>query len=185
MQGSQVLAGLLGVGLWSVLEYVLHRFLGHDRRTMPNFFSVEHTRHHSEGGYFAPMWKKGLVAVVMSAAIGTLVAAAMTAAIAVPFTIGFVGMYLLYETVHWRLHTHRGFGAVGRYLRRHHFHHHFSNPRMNHGVTSPIWDVVFGTFRAPGVITVPEKLAMDWLLDPETGDIHPDLGADWRLRRAG
>jgi sterol desaturase/sphingolipid hydroxylase (fatty acid hydroxylase superfamily) len=102
----------------------------------------------------------------------------------VPFAVGFVGMYVAYEVVHRRLHTHRGVGAVGRYLRRHHFHHHFGNPRLNHGVTSPIWDVVFGTFQAPGVITVPEKLAMDWLVDPQTGDVHEDLATLWRLRRA-
>jgi sterol desaturase/sphingolipid hydroxylase (fatty acid hydroxylase superfamily) len=184
MNGTQLLAGVTGIVLWSLLEYVLHRFLGHDRRTMPNFFSVEHTRHHSEGGYFAPTWKKGLVAIVMSAAITGLVGAVLSVGIAVPFAVGFVGMYVAYEVVHRRLHTHRGVGAVGRYLRRHHFHHHFGNPRLNHGVTSPIWDVVFGTFQAPGVITVPEKLAMDWLVDPQTGDVHEDLATLWRLRRA-
>jgi hypothetical protein len=85
--------------------------------------------------------------------------------------------------LHRRLHTHRGFGVVGRCLRRHHFHH-FGNPRVNHGVTSPLWDVVCGTSEAPGVITVPEQLAMDWLVDPATGDVYEDLATAWRLRRA-
>jgi hypothetical protein len=185
MSGAQqLLAGATGIMLWTLLEYVLHRFLGHDRRTMPNFFSVEHTRHHSEGGYFAPTWKKALVAVVMSAVVTALVGAVLDVSVAVPFAVGFVGMYVAYEVIHRRLHTHRGFGGVGRALRRHHFFHHFGNPRLNHGVTSPLWDIVFGTFEAPGVITVPEKLAMEWLVDPATGDVHTELATDWRLRRA-
>ena len=179
-----VAAALAGVVLWSFLEYVLHRFLGHDRRTMPNFFSVEHTRHHSEGNYFAPTWKKGAVAVFMSAGIAGAVALVTGLEIAVPFTIGFVGMYVAYEAVHRRAHTHEGLTAYGRFLRRHHFHHHFGNPKSNHGVTSPMWDVVFGTREVPGVITVPERLAMDWLLDPSTGEVRADIADHYRLRRA-
>jgi sterol desaturase/sphingolipid hydroxylase (fatty acid hydroxylase superfamily) len=177
-------AFLGGVGLWSFLEYVLHRFLGHDRRTMPNFFSVEHTRHHSEGNYFAPSWKKGTFAVLMAAGLVGLVALLASTPVALAFTAGFVGMYVTYELVHRRLHTHEGFGAYGRFLRRHHFHHHFGDPKKNHGVTSPVWDLVFGTLAPAGVITVPERLAMRWLLDPTTGEVRADAAGSYRLRRA-
>jgi sterol desaturase/sphingolipid hydroxylase (fatty acid hydroxylase superfamily) len=93
-------------------------------------------------------------------------------------------MYLAYEWVHRRAHTHRGVGAYGRFLRRHHFHHHFGNPRVNHGVTSPVWDVVLGTFETPERIRVPEKLCMRWLVDPHTGDVFADLARFYELRRA-
>lgn len=179
-----VAAALVGSLLWSFLEYVLHRFLGHDRRTMPNFFSVEHTRHHSEGNYFAPTWKKATVAVVMSAALAATMALVADLDTGLAFTVGFVGMYIAYETVHRRAHTHEGFTGYGRALRRHHFHHHFSNPRANHGVTSPLWDLVFGTHEVPGVITVPERLAMQWLIDPTTGDVRAAVADHYRLRRA-
>ena len=32
-----------------------------------------------------------------------------------------------------------------RWVRRHHFHHHFGHPMANHCVTWPLWDLVFGT----------------------------------------
>lgn len=40
-----------------------------------------------------------------------------------------VGAYVSYEVMHRRKHTHPGFGPYGRYTRRHHFYHHFVDPR--------------------------------------------------------
>lgn len=172
-----------GVTGWSLLEYLLHRFLGHERRTWPNAFAMEHTRHHGEGDYFAPTWKKALVALVGVPIVSGLAAIVVGATLGVAFGASFVATYALYEVVHRRAHTHRGRGAYGRHLRRHHFHHHFGNPRANHGVTSPLWDWVFGTFEVPGRIRVPEQLCMRWLIDPRTGDVFEDLARDYALRR--
>ena len=79
-----------------------------------------------------------------------------------------------------REHTHPGFGAYGRWARRHHFYHHFINAKMNHGVTTPIWDLVFGTYRkADVVIEVPSKLAMPWLKDPSTGKAREEFATSF------
>jgi hypothetical protein len=48
-------------------------------------------------------------------------------------------------------------------------------------VTTPIWDLVFGTYRKPAKIKVPSKLAMAWLLDEE-GDLKTSFGRDYHLR---
>lgn len=172
----------LGIVTWSFLEYCIHRWLGHDRRFRGNIFGQEHTRHHSQGDYFAPTWKKLIAAL---AALGVLGVPAylLTGMPGVWFSVGLIGFYGFYEVLHRREHTHRGIGAYGRWARRHHFFHHFVDPRSNHGVTSPIWDFVFGTHRAPEVIPVPEKLKMIWLTD-ETGDVCADLTPFYRLRRA-
>jgi len=176
-----IAALVLGVATWTFVEYALHRFLGHDRRTMPNFFSVEHTRHHSLGDYFAPTWKKGLVAMAVATAIFALTRALVATPLATAFTVGFTGMYMTYEIVHRRAHTHAGIGRYGRRLRRHHFHHHFGNPRANHGVTSPLWDVVFGTHEPATQIRVPRKLAMRWLCDPSTHDVATAFAGTYRI----
>lgn len=174
-------AGLLGVMTWSLLEYFLHRFLGHDRRTMPNFFSVEHTRHHSVGDYFAPAWKKGLAALAFFLVVGPAASAWVGPAIGLTYAVALVSMYVAYEVVHRRAHTHPGFGPYGRYVRRHHFYHHFEDPRSNHGVTSPIWDLAFGTFQRPEKIRVPSKLKMQWLCDPSTGEIRAPFARFYEL----
>jgi len=168
------LAALLGALTWTLLEYVIHRWAGHGRRFRKNPFGVEHVRHHVEGNYFAPSWKKLIIAAVVTAILcGPAIAVAGTGP-GVAWVAGLIGFYGVYEVLHRREHTHPGFGPYGRWARRHHFHHHFVDARKNHGVTSPIWDFVFGTYQRPSTITVPPKLCMSWLKDPATGGIRAE-----------
>jgi sterol desaturase/sphingolipid hydroxylase (fatty acid hydroxylase superfamily) len=168
------LAVLAGVLTWSFLEYVIHRWLGHDKRFRGNPFGVEHIRHHAEGNYFAPSWKKLIAAALVTAALGApalLVGGRVGAA----YIAGLIGFYGAYEVLHRLEHVWAGFGPYGRWARRHHFTHHFVDARCNHGVTSPLWDLVFGTYRKPEPMIVPRKLRMPWLEDPKTGEVR----ADW------
>jgi sterol desaturase/sphingolipid hydroxylase (fatty acid hydroxylase superfamily) len=158
-----VMGGLLGVLTWTLLEYLIHRWMGHDRRLRKTPFGVEHTRHHSEGDYFAPSWKKLLIALTFTGVL-CVPAVAVAGVAGAAYVVGLIGFYGMYEVLHRREHTHAGIGPYARWARRHHFYHHFVDPRMNHGVTSPIWDLVFGTYRRPeSVIKVPAKLCMRWL----------------------
>lgn len=169
-----------GVLSWSLLEYCIHRWLGHKHRRNP--FAAEHIRHHSQGDYFAPAWKKGAAALVTTGVVLGPAAAIGGLALGAAFTAGLVGFYLFYEVLHRRLHTHAGTPRYGRWARRHHFYHHFADPSKNHGVTSPLWDLVFGTYAAPGVILVPEKLKMRWLTGDD-GEVREAFATDYRLRR--
>jgi sterol desaturase/sphingolipid hydroxylase (fatty acid hydroxylase superfamily) len=90
--------------------------------------------------------------------------------------------YGIYEWLHRREHTHAGIGPYGRFVRRHHFHHHFVDGRVNHGVTTPIWDFVFGTYEKPTTIRVPAKLCMAWLRDPQSGGIRAEHARTYQLR---
>lgn len=183
MIAGVVAALFLGVLTWSFLEYVIHRWLGHDRRFRGNPFGKEHLRHHVEGDYFAPTWKK-LVFAAVATAIMSVPAVALAGVYGAAWVAGFVGFYGVYEVLHRREHTHAGIGAYGRWARRHHFHHHFVDGRSNHGVTSPLWDLAFGTYQAPAVIPVPQRLCMAWLLDPETNDVRAEHASRYVLRAA-
>jgi sterol desaturase/sphingolipid hydroxylase (fatty acid hydroxylase superfamily) len=175
-------AVVAGAVTWTLLEYVIHRWLGHDRRFRGNPFGVEHIEHHIVGDYFAPTWKKVLVAggvAVVVAAIAILLAGP---ALGGGYVAGLIGWYAAYEVLHRREHTHGGIGSYGRWARRHHFYHHLVDARTNFGVTSPVWDLVFGTYRKPGVIKVPPKLAMVWLVDRQTGSVHARYADTFVLR---
>lgn len=171
-----------GVLTWTLLEYLIHRWMGHDRRFRKSPFGVEHIRHHVEGNYFAPTWKKLIAAAVFAVVLGVPAIALAGPATGVAYVAGLIGFYGMYEWLHRREHTHAGIGPYGRFLRRHHFHHHFADGRVNHGVTTPIWDFVFGTYETPTIIKVPPKLCMAWLLDPATGDIRAEHRAVYQLR---
>lgn len=178
-----VVPALLGVLTWTFLEYVIHRWGGHDRRFRKTPFGREHVRHHIEGDYFAPTWKKLIVAVVVTALLSVPAVLLVGATAGIAYVAGLMVFYGVYEVSHRREHTHPGFGPYGRWARRHHFHHHFVDGRSNHGVTSPLWDVVFGTYQKPATIKVPSQLCMSWLRDPDTGDIRAEYAGTFTLHK--
>jgi 4-hydroxysphinganine ceramide fatty acyl 2-hydroxylase len=172
----------LGVLTWTFMEYVLHRFLGHDKRFSFTPFAKEHIRHHTEGDYFAPTWKKAIVAVVFTVVLSFPASLALGRARGVAYILGLMLFYCVYEALHRIEHVTSGIGPYGRWARRHHFYHHFVDGKMNHGVTTPLWDLVFGTYRKPETIKVPPRLCMSWLKDPETGDIRADYADTYVMR---
>ncbi len=179
--GTAIIAGLSGVLTWSFLEYVIHRFLGHKRQFRWTPFGKEHTRHHIEGDYFAPTSKKLVITVIVVPLVLPALVAISNTVIACSFAAGLLLFYSSYEVLHRRLHTHAGFGPYARWARRHHFHHHFVDARTNHGVTSPLWDIVFRTYRRPTTIKVPPRLCMSWLINPQTGAIIDSYASSFQL----
>ncbi len=180
-----VLAALTsGVLTWTLLEYLIHRWMGHDRRFRRSPFGVEHIRHHVEGNYFAPTWKKLMAAAVIMVVVGVPAIALAGTHVGLAYVTGLICFYGVYEWLHRREHTHAGIGPYGRFVRRHHFHHHFVDGRTNHGVTTPIWDLVFRTYETPTTIKVPPKLCMAWLLDPSTGEVRERHRATYQLGKA-
>jgi sterol desaturase/sphingolipid hydroxylase (fatty acid hydroxylase superfamily) len=171
----------LGALTWTFLEYCIHRWLGHDRRFRPNPFAKEHVRHHIQGDYFAPAWKKAIAAGLFFAVVVGPAVFLGGVGPGIAYCVGLVGFYLVYEVLHRLEHVSAGLGFYGRWARRHHFYHHFVDARYNHGVTTPIWDFVFRTYRKPGVITVPKRLIMPWLGDAETG-IKPELAGTYAMK---
>ncbi len=176
--GAAVVSGGLA---WTLLEYLIHRFMGHHRRLRRTPFGIEHVRHHAEGDYFAPTWKKALAAAAFLALVAPIAILLAGVGPGLGFALGLIGCYVGYEVQHRRNHTHAGIGGYGRWARRHHFHHHFVDPKTNHGVSSPMWDLVFGTYRRPTTITVPPRLAMAWLVDPATADVRAAYASIYRL----
>ena len=169
-----ILAIIGGVLTWTLLEYFIHRFLGHEPKLRPNPFATEHVRHHSEGDYFAPTWKKVGVAVLVTGALWWPAQALLGAGLAASYLGGLMGFYAVYEVLHRREHTHAGIGWYGRWARRHHFAHHYGDARFNHGVTTPLWDVVFGTYRSVDRVRVPSRFVMPWLKD-ERGEVREEF----------
>jgi hypothetical protein len=92
-----------------------------------------------------------------------------------------IATYFGYEVAHRRIHTHPPTNAYGRWSRRSHFHHHFGAPMRNHGVTSNVWDRVFGTYDEPGVVTVPRRMAPVWMVD-ETGEVLAEFAGDYLVK---
>ena len=138
---AEVLAGLL---LWTLLEYVLHRWVLH---RMPPVRRL-HALHHAHPGALigTPTW--------LSAALFMLVGAALALEVSMQtaggLVVGLMSGYLVYALVHDAVH-HRaarpGSWLHGAKLR--HARHHRPPSTTDFGVTSGLWDRVFGTAARP------------------------------------
>jgi cyclopropane-fatty-acyl-phospholipid synthase len=138
--GAIVLTFLLGLLLWTPLEYALHRYVFH--RMAP------HYQHHdapTEREYiFAPLWFSGIAAVVLFGLFGLAAGSWQRGAL---IEAGTVAGYLCYEGVHFWIHSPRPGGAILTALRRHHYYHHFADDTKCYGVVTSFWDRVFGTLQ--------------------------------------
>ena len=178
---SAVFSFIIGLVAWTFTEYAMHNWNGHMSKGRLAF-SREHLAHHAQFDYVSPLGAKLRTAVPLLSAvygIGWLFAGAWLGLV---FTAGLSVGYLAYSWLHHDLHISAPRTAYGRWARRHHFHHHFADSSTNHGVTSPIWDWVFGTYRDPGVVQVPKSRMMPWLEGDEAGTIAEQFAADYQLK---
>ena len=162
-------AFVAGVVVWTWLEDMLHRWVFH-RRVLGRIPSREHLKHHAKVDWFAP-WSSKLALAVPALALlsGLGVLGAGAAGAGLP--AGTFAGWLVYEWIHRRIHVTAPRNAYERWARAHHLSHHFGRSHANHGVSTSVWDHVFGTYEAPGVVTVPRLHAakFPWLVEERDG----------------
>jgi sterol desaturase/sphingolipid hydroxylase (fatty acid hydroxylase superfamily) len=162
-----------GVALWTLGEYLMHRFAMHELRGR-GLASREHLRHHADRDSILEKWPVAWTGVI---AVGVF---ALRPIGGWALGLGWIAGYGIYDTLHWRAHRRAPRNAYGRWVRMSHFHHHFHAPMRNFGVTSPVWDRLFGTYQRPTVVRVPRRMAMVWLLD-EDGGLKAEHAGDYRV----
>ena len=175
--GVAVAAGLFA---WTFIEYAMHHWNGHLSKGKLAF-SREHLAHHQKFDYVSPLKTQLRVALPIISVLLGVSYLIVGLGLALTFTLSVGVAYQAYGWLHNRCHDSAPRTAFGRWARRHHFYHHFKDASTNHGVTSPLWDWVFRTYRSPGVIIVPPRRAMPWLLD-EAGQVKPEYRDDYALR---
>jgi len=143
---------MCGFGLWSLIEYTLHRFLFHlddylpDHRAGLTLHFLLHGIHH-----YLPMDRYRLVmpptlflalATPFWKLAKTLFYWDWNVAAAV-YAGGIFG-YVCYDLTHYFLH-HQNLPLWYKDLKKYHLAHHFLDYELGFGVTSRFWDTVFGT----------------------------------------
>jgi sterol desaturase/sphingolipid hydroxylase (fatty acid hydroxylase superfamily) len=142
-----VLAGLLA---WTLMEYWLHRALFHHRpRTSfgRRLFWIMHGVHHDWPNDPLRLVFPPAVSIPLAVGFWMLFTRIAGDAFRYPLMIGLVCGYLAYDMVHYWLHHATPKSRLGMRLRRHHLSHHFQDDGRGFGVSSPLWDYVFGTVR--------------------------------------
>lgn len=139
-----------GIGwvIWTLLEYLLHRFGFHEKPGKPLAQKYDiHWIHHREPHDPSHIVTSLRLTLPVAALLGGIFWVVGQGSPLVGAAYGGLGIgYLLYETLH--LYMHMQPVPPFRFLRKlwqHHYWHHFRTPDKYYGVTVRWWDWVFGT----------------------------------------
>ena len=141
------LAGLLG---FTLLEYVLHRFvlhrpIGADRASRIAAF-LHHGYHHAYPSDEGRLVLPPMVTIPFALGLIALYTLMFPLAVAAAVFAGTATGYVAYDSVHWWLHHGHTKSRAGRWLKRYHLLHHHQHNAARFGVSTPLWDFVFGTY---------------------------------------
>ena len=146
--GQLVALILPALVIWTLMEYLLHRFLFHfpaNSEASKWLVYLFHGVHHD-----VPADKTRLVmppsgAIIVMAFIWLIFSAIIPAPWAEPFCAFFMAGYLIYDYIHYATHHFKMRHPILQSLKHHHMRHHFSTKNAKYGVSQPLWDWVFGT----------------------------------------
>ncbi|KAJ4975569.1 hypothetical protein NE237_000675 [Protea cynaroides] len=138
----------IGVLVWTLLEYTLHRFLFHIEtksywgNTIHYLLHGCHHKHPMDGLRLVfPPAATAILTVPFWQLLRLFTTPSSTPAL---FGGGMLG-YVMYDVTHYYLHHGRPSTEVPRKLKKYHMNHHFRIQDKGFGITSSLWDRVFGT----------------------------------------
>ncbi|KAF9108796.1 fatty acid alpha-hydroxylase [Mortierella sp. AM989] len=137
---------LVGMFVWTLAEYVIHRFLFHLDDLLPEstFSLVAHFLLHGIHHYL-PMDRLRLVmppalAVALAIPINKFVHSLAPTPQAYGIMSGLLFGYVLYDMTHYYLHHAKVFKIHFKEMKTYHLAHHYKNFEGGYGITSKIWD---------------------------------------------
>jgi sterol desaturase/sphingolipid hydroxylase (fatty acid hydroxylase superfamily) len=136
-----------GVLVWTITEYLLHRFIFHYQPTSKvgkRLHFIFHGVHHDY-----PKDAKRLV-LPLSASIPLAILFYFLFSLffkntssLYTFFSGFLLGYLCYDMLHYAIHHHNFKSNIMKKIKQHHMLHHYSDETKGYGVSSALWDVIF------------------------------------------
>lgn len=160
LSGAGVFAvlGAVAAGgfLWTFAEYVLHRYVFHLPLAGPVskfIYFQSHGIHHQYPDDFYRLLMVPPVSIPLAGLFYGLFSLALAPALAAGVFAGFVLGYLAYDYTHFAVHFMKPPRSVWlapftlwfKAARRRHMVHHFDSHEHGYGVSTGLWDHVFGT----------------------------------------
>ncbi len=143
-----LLCFLGGMLLWTFAEYWIHRAIFHyepksqwGQRLHFLIHGVHHAYPRDSTRLVMPPVVSIPLAILFYALFDWLFGSYQPAVFA-----GFVLGYVLYDSIHYATHHLPMRGRIGRFLKAHHMRHHYVDDGKAFGISTPLWDWVFGTY---------------------------------------
>ncbi len=133
-----------GISLWTLLEYLIHRYVFHFK-AMKTWGNYIHSIHHAYPRDKTRLVTPPVVTLPLAALIGLgyyFIFGDYFWSVLAGSLLG----YLAFDLIHFSVHYFNPKkNRIARYLKRYHFLHHYMDSEKGYGVTNPFWDYVFGT----------------------------------------
>ncbi|HEX8719781.1 MAG TPA: sterol desaturase family protein [Pyrinomonadaceae bacterium] len=145
-------AGLFVLGLltWGLYEYAVHRWVLHREPKAEGFNlpgNLTHLRHHADPDSLQRLnvqLSESLPVCVVYFLLAWAAAGSWQAA--AHLYTGLIAGYFFYEYLDFQAHHGTSRGRLTRYFRKYHLQHHHYDATVRFGVTSPLFDILFGTY---------------------------------------
>ena len=150
-----------GFSLFTLVEYLMHRFLFHLPATSQKrekFVYTIHGVHHDYPKDKSRLAMPPLLSLIL-ATLFFIIFRSIMGDYSFGFLAGFLMGYTVYLAIHYSIHAFKVPGNFLKTLWHHHSIHHYREPNRAFGVSSPFWDMVFGTM--PGKTPVNEKESVE------------------------
>jgi sterol desaturase/sphingolipid hydroxylase (fatty acid hydroxylase superfamily) len=136
-----------GMLFWTFFEYLAHRFAFHwiaESKRAQKFVYIMHGNHHHYPRDRERLFMPPLPSIILASAIFGIQYLLLKEN-AFAFFPGFILGYLLYASMHYAIHAWNPPFKWMKPLWRNHHLHHYKDEHKGFGVSSTIWDHVFGT----------------------------------------
>lgn len=136
-----------GFFFFTFIEYLMHRYLYHLPATSPKkekFVYTMHGVHHDYPKDKSRLAMPPMISLIL-ATIFFIIYRSLMGDYVFGFLAGFLMGYTAYLSIHYSIHA---FNVPKNFLKvlwHHHSIHHYRESDRAFGVSSPLWDVVFGT----------------------------------------
>ena len=145
-----IISGMIVLGLcvWTLTEYVLHRFVFHwmpPGKIGAKIHFIAHGVHHDYPSDSKRLVMVPTISIPLAALFYFLFHAITGEALVNPFFIGFISGYLFYDMTHFAIHHFNFKSNFWLELKNHHMRHHYMDAYHGFGVSSKFWDHVFRT----------------------------------------
>lgn len=138
---------LVGMFSWTLAEYILHRFVFHmvsENERARKVIYIMHGNHHHYPRDRERLFMPPVPSIILASALFGLFYLFM-GSYTFMFFPGFLLGYLLYGTMHYSIHAFNPPFKWMKPLWRNHHLHHYKDEAKGFGVSTTIWDRVFGT----------------------------------------
>jgi len=138
---------LLGLALWTLFEYCMHRFIFHLKLRLvvaDRLVFLMHGNHHAAPSDRYRNLMPPIVSIGILGTVWCMFLLLLGPAGSVLF-LGFAIGYVMYDVVHYACHQFPMRSPVLRQLRRHHIRHHHGRTDGNYAITAIFLDRLFGT----------------------------------------